>query len=96
MFAIRGDRSKYKRARELLDLNVHVKSTTRMRFTDHEMPVFHPSFQSPKRIRTVASLPCLGPEGPEPKLPPSRSSSKYLESSSSCSSFDSEEEDTEP
>eukprot|EP00904_Undaria_pinnatifida_P009291 jgi/Undpi1/5492/HiC_scaffold_2.g00771.m1 len=81
VFAVRGDKAKFKRVKELLDLNVHIKNTTRQKFTDQDMPVFYPSFLPPPKVRSVVSIPSLGavyatpPSPSPPESPPSSSSS---------------------
>lgn len=68
MFAVRGDKSKYKRVKELLELHTHIKNSTRQRFTDQDMPVFHPTFPTAPKVRAIASIPRLSPL--DPALPP--------------------------
>ena len=73
VFAVRGDKAKFKRVKELLDLNVHIKNTTRQRFTDQDMPVFYPSFLPPPKVRPVVSIPSLGADATPPSPPASAS-----------------------
>lgn len=75
VFAVRGDKAKFKRVKELLDLNVHIKNTTRQRFTDQDMPVFYPSFLPPPKVRSVVSIPSLGADATPPSPSPPVSSS---------------------
>ncbi|CAM9464956.1 unnamed protein product, partial [Laminaria digitata] len=79
VLAVRDDKAKFKRVKELLDLNVHIKNTTRQRFTDQDMPVFYPSFLPPPKVRPVVSIPSLEetgatPPSPSPSPPPASAS----------------------
>ncbi|CAM9179446.1 unnamed protein product [Ascophyllum nodosum] len=91
LFAVRRDRAKYKRGREILELNHHIKCCTRMRFTDQEMNAFAPIFRPQPRVRAVAKISEMSAlsadETEEPLLSPSSS-----ETSGSCLSSDSEGE----
>lgn len=70
VFAVRGDKAKYKRVKELLEMNTHIKNSTRQRFTDQDMPVFHPTFPTAPKVRAIASIPRLSPSD-LPELPAS-------------------------
>lgn len=61
VFAVRKDKPKYKRMKEMIELNKHVDKSTRMRFSEAEMAVFHPSFPPFPQKVAVASVPMLAP-----------------------------------
>lgn len=63
VFAVRHDRAKFKRVKQLLDINVHVKNCTRHRFADDGLfTVYHPSFPAHPKVRSVVPLPRLSAE----------------------------------
>ncbi|CAM9953261.1 unnamed protein product, partial [Pylaiella littoralis] len=60
MFAVRDDKAKFKRVRQLLDTNAHMRNCTRLRFVDDNLfTVFHPSFPPHPKVRAVVPLPRL-------------------------------------
>lgn len=60
VFAVRNDKPKFKRVKQLLDANAHIKNCTRLRFVDDNLfTVFHPSFVPHPRVRAVVPLPRL-------------------------------------
>lgn len=60
VFAVRNDRPKFKRVKQLLDANAHIKNCTRLRFVDDNLfTVYHPSFVPHPKVRAVVPLPRL-------------------------------------
>ncbi|CAM9635572.1 unnamed protein product, partial [Sphacelaria rigidula] len=61
VFAVRKDNPKYKRVKEMMEVNKHVDKSTRMRFSEAGVAVFHPSLPPLPRRMAVASIPLLAP-----------------------------------
>eukprot|EP00752_Nemacystus_decipiens_P004968 g4520.t1 len=60
VFAVRNDKPKFKRVKQLLDANAHIKNCTRLRFADDNLfTVYHPSFVPHPKVRAVVPLPQL-------------------------------------
>lgn len=90
VLAVRNDKAKFKRVKELLDLNVHIKNCTRQRYVDDNLSaVYHPTFVARPKVRAIVPLnrlsattlaePSLPPPPPAPSAaPPVSSSSSTL------------------
>ena len=60
VFAVRNDKPKFKRVKQLLDANAHIKNCTRLRFVDDSLfTVYHPSFVPHPKVRAVVPVPRL-------------------------------------
>lgn len=68
VFAVRRDKPKYKRMKEIIELSKHVDRSTQQRFTESEMAVFHPSFPLFSQKVAVASIALLAPVETEPAV----------------------------
>lgn len=69
VFAVRNDKAKFKRMKEIIGINSHIINSTRMRFSDVETTVFQPTFPAPPRKIAVASIPLLSSSEPADSLP---------------------------
>ncbi|CAN0078551.1 unnamed protein product [Ectocarpus sp. 12 AP-2014] len=71
VLAVRNDKAKFKRVKELLDLNVHIKNCTRQRYVDDNLTVYHPTFVTRPKVRAIVPLNRLSATAlAEPSLPP--------------------------